>query len=99
MITAVTTHWLRELEARRLQRQRREPKGDPTWFRSEVPVQPRHPMLVALLEAQAARQRAKVHRLKRRLLSVQVASLAGQWTPEAQHEVQALRELIREFGA
>jgi hypothetical protein len=47
----------------------REPVGDHSWFRSEVPSQPRHPRLTALLEAQAAGQRAKAKRAARRLLA------------------------------
>lgn len=42
--------------------------GDPTWFRSAVPPQPRHPRLTAKLEQQAARLRAKRRRAARRLL-------------------------------
>jgi hypothetical protein len=60
--------WYRHLGRRWDTHRRPEPVGDPTWFRSEVPVQPRHPMLVAKPEAQAARYRANVKRRAWKLL-------------------------------
>jgi hypothetical protein len=45
------------------------------WFRSEVPPQPRHPRLVALLRAQKARERVRAKRAARKLLAE--AGLAG----------------------